>query len=189
MLTKVKNTFLHQLKPFGIQVLMEVIFKQKKEPLRIEILVSHLRGEQDRTDSWTKNDTRMSGWCLWLWVLKGRCYVLIQYLTCSLQKACLGSPVTSFKDNQILYLVDCILTFIIKSLKEDIIMNGFCLIRGSSRRNIVTIFSPFFKFYLFIHETHIQRSRDIGRGRSRLLAGSLIQDSIPGPWDQDLSWR
>ena len=30
------------------------------------------------------------------------------------------------------------------------------------------------------------RSRDIGRERSRLHAGSLMQDSIPGPWDHAL---
>ena len=46
----------------------------------------------------------------------------------------------------------------------------------------------FFKrFYLFIHERHRERGRDIGRGRSRLSSGSLMWDSIPGPWDHDLS--
>ena len=34
-----------------------------------------------------------------------------------------------------------------------------------------------------------ERSRDKGRGRSRLPVGSPIQDSIPGPWDHDLSRR
>ena len=36
----------------------------------------------------------------------------------------------------------------------------------------------FFKdfIYLFIHERHTERGRDIGRGRSRLLAGSPMQD-------------
>ena len=34
-----------------------------------------------------------------------------------------------------------------------------------------------------------KRGRDIGRGRSRLPVGSLMQDSIPGPWDHDLSQR
>ena len=29
-------------------------------------------------------------------------------------------------------------------------------------------------FYLFIHERHRERGRDIGRERSRLLAGSLM---------------
>ena len=31
-----------------------------------------------------------------------------------------------------------------------------------------------------------QRGRGIGRGRSRLPAGSLMRDSIPGPWDPNL---
>ena len=38
----------------------------------------------------------------------------------------------------------------------------------------------FFKI-LFIHERHTQRGRDIDRGRSRLLTGNLMWDSIPGP--------
>ena len=32
-----------------------------------------------------------------------------------------------------------------------------------------------------------ERGRDAGRGRSRLHAGSPVQDSIPGPWDHALS--
>ena len=47
----------------------------------------------------------------------------------------------------------------------------------------------FLGFYLFIHERHTERSRDIGRGRSRLSMGSPMQDSIPGLWDHDLSGR
>ena len=34
-----------------------------------------------------------------------------------------------------------------------------------------------------------ERDRDIGRGRGRLPAGSLMQDWIPGPQDHDLSQR
>ena len=34
-----------------------------------------------------------------------------------------------------------------------------------------------------------ERDRDIGRGRSRLSVGILMWDSIPGPWDHDLSQR
>ena len=37
---------------------------------------------------------------------------------------------------------------------------------------------PFFKKILFIHESHGERGRDIGRGRSRLMAGSPMQDLI-----------
>ena len=33
--------------------------------------------------------------------------------------------------------------------------------------------------YLFIHEIHTERGRDTGRERSRLLAGSPMQDSKP----------
>ena len=36
------------------------------------------------------------------------------------------------------------------------------------------------RFYLFIHERHRERGRDIGRGRSRLPMGSPVQNSIPG---------
>ena len=42
---------------------------------------------------------------------------------------------------------------------------------------------------LFIHERHRERGRDTGRGRSRFPRGSLLWDSIPGPWDHDLSQR
>ena len=38
----------------------------------------------------------------------------------------------------------------------------------------------FLKIYLFMIDS-TERGRDIGRGRSRLLAGSPIQDSIPNP--------
>ena len=41
----------------------------------------------------------------------------------------------------------------------------------------------FLRFYLFIYERHRERGRDIGRGRSRLHAGSPMRDSIPGPRD------
>ena len=45
----------------------------------------------------------------------------------------------------------------------------------------------FLRFYLFIR--HTEREADIGRGRSRFLAGSPMRDSIPRPWDHDLSQR
>ena len=34
-----------------------------------------------------------------------------------------------------------------------------------------------------MRDTHRERQRDIGRGRSRLLKGSGMWDSIPGPQD------
>ena len=47
----------------------------------------------------------------------------------------------------------------------------------------------FKKSYLFIYSLKTERSRDIGRGRSRLPAGSPMQDSIPEPWAHALSQR
>ena len=46
----------------------------------------------------------------------------------------------------------------------------------------------FFKV-LFIHERHTETGRDIGRGRSKLPEESQLGDSIPGPWDHNLSQR
>ena len=34
---------------------------------------------------------------------------------------------------------------------------------------------------LFIHDRHTERGRDTGRGKSRLLTRSPVQDSTPGP--------
>ena len=45
----------------------------------------------------------------------------------------------------------------------------------------------FLRFYLLIHESRRERGRDTGKGRSRLSAGSPMQDSIPGPRDDALS--
>ena len=44
----------------------------------------------------------------------------------------------------------------------------------------------FLRFYLFIHERHRDRGRDTGRGKSRVPVESLMQDSLPGPWNHDL---
>ena len=41
--------------------------------------------------------------------------------------------------------------------------------------------------YIYMEEAYIWRGRDIGRGRSRLPAGSLMQNLIPGPWDHALA--
>ena len=40
-----------------------------------------------------------------------------------------------------------------------------------------------------MRDTHRERGRDTDRGRSRLPAGNLMWDSIPGPCDHDLSRR
>ena len=42
---------------------------------------------------------------------------------------------------------------------------------------------------LLIYLRDVERGRDTGRGRSRLLTGSPMWVWIPGPWDHDLSWR
>ena len=40
-----------------------------------------------------------------------------------------------------------------------------------------------------MRDTERKSGRDTGRGRSRLHAGSSMQDSIPGPWGHALSRR
>ena len=49
----------------------------------------------------------------------------------------------------------------------------------------IQIFSLVFFFkdfiYLFMRDIEKERGRDIGRGRSRLLSGSPMWDSIPDP--------
>ena len=63
----------------------------------------------------------------------------------------------------------------------------FCFWESQSRDDLC---SPFFFKILFIYSWETQRKdRDIGRGRSRLLTGSLMWDSILGPRDHDLSQR
>ena len=37
-----------------------------------------------------------------------------------------------------------------------------------------------------MRDTHTERGRDTGRGRSGLHAGSSMQDLIPGPQDHEL---
>ena len=53
-------------------------------------------------------------------------------------------------------------------------------------RLLISFFFKDFFFNLFIHERQRERSRDIGRERSRLHAWSPMWDSIPWPWD--LTW-
>ena len=55
---------------------------------------------------------------------------------------------------------------------------------------LVTVCLVFFlRFYLFIHDRLRERSRDTGRGRSRLPAGSWMWDSIPEFQDHALGRR
>ena len=57
----------------------------------------------------------------------------------------------------------------------------------AGRRYIYNFFKDF--IYLFIHEKHRERGRDIGRGRSRLPTESLIWDWMQGPQVHNLSQR
>ena len=64
------------------------------------------------------------------------------------------------------------------------------LLRVSIWNNLFLFFNYFKDFiYLLIHERHTERGRDVGRGRRRLPARSLMQDLIPGPQNHDLSQR
>ena len=53
----------------------------------------------------------------------------------------------------------------------------------------VFLFCFVLRFYLFIHERHTKRGKDIGRGISRVPIANLMRDSIPGPRHHDLSQR
>ena len=53
------------------------------------------------------------------------------------------------------------------------------MLKTQGKNNI--FLSLFKRYYLFIHERHRERGRDTGRGRTRLPAGNLMQDWIPGP--------
>ena len=59
-------------------------------------------------------------------------------------------------------------------------------VHNPSKEDNISLFILFY-FILFIHKRQRERGRDTGRGRSRLPAGSPMQDSIPGPRDHDLS--
>ena len=59
----------------------------------------------------------------------------------------------------------------------------------SQKKSLNQFLSFFKRFYLFIHERHTERGRDIGRGRSRLHTGSQMWDSILGFRDHALSQR
>ena len=47
----------------------------------------------------------------------------------------------------------------------------------------------FFKYFIYLFMRDTERGKDTGRGRSRLLVGSPMRDSIPGLQDQALSQR
>ena len=58
---------------------------------------------------------------------------------------------------------------------------------GHSNRCVyLTVLFFFLRFYLFMIHTEREKGRDAGRGRSRLHAGSLMWDLIPGLQDHAL---
>ena len=67
------------------------------------------------------------------------------------------------------------------------IENG--IMGGKRVREIQELSAFFFKdfIYLFMRDTERERGRDTGRGRSRLHAGSPMQDSLLGLQDHALS--
>ena len=62
------------------------------------------------------------------------------------------------------------------------------MVLGDALDNHLDMFL-FFKIYFYLFMRGTERDRDIGRRRSRLPVGSLMQDSIPGLWDHNLSQR
>ena len=107
-----------------------------------------------------------------------------------------------------LYLLFCRNWFVTLSvlLQEELLFkerSSWCVSRGGEFRvflhhhvgleflnSIFIYFLLFLKIsYLFIDERHRERGRDIGRGRRRLLEGSLMGDSILGPRDHAPSQR
>ena len=70
-----------------------------------------------------------------------------------------------------------------KSVKfAEIFRNSF--VRNLSRKSQCVFF--FFKDFIYLFMRDTERGRDTGRGRNWLPAGSLMQDSIPGPQDDTL---
>ena len=54
---------------------------------------------------------------------------------------------------------------------------------------VLFYFFYFFKDFIYLLMRDTERGRDIGRGRSKLLMGNPMWDSIPGPQDHNLSQR
>ena len=73
--------------------------------------------------------------------------------------------------------------------KNKSFVEKFNTINTISRLHSTHFIYLFLKFCLFIHETHTERGRDIGKGRSRPPTGNLMGNSIPGPQDHDMSQR
>ena len=57
-----------------------------------------------------------------------------------------------------------------------------------THRSQTSVFKKYF-IYLFMRDAERGKGKHTDRGRSRLHAGSLMWDSIPGLWDHILGWR
>ena len=88
-----------------------------------------------------------------------------------------------------LWTRDRCLLFLMLSLQKERFL--FCTFpHVLENRHVCPLFFLKKRFYLFIHERHKDRGRDIGRVRSKLPCGDaclLMWDFIPGPRDHDLS--
>ena len=72
--------------------------------------------------------------------------------------------------------------------KIFILMKDTCLPYCQNQHFRIVCFIFFLRFYLFIHQRHIEKGRDIGRGGGRLPVG-LDAGLDPWTWDHTLSWR
>ena len=87
-----------------------------------------------------------------------------------------------------IYFCDTLLCYIVFIWKPNHIPNSFSWFFDSLLLTSLLPPPPFFKIS-FIYSWETEKGRDIGRGRSRLHAGSRLQDLIPGLWDHALSQR
>ena len=65
------------------------------------------------------------------------------------------------------------------------VRNIYFILKYKQKEGILGVFLKI----LFIYSSETHRGSDIGRGKSRLHAGSLMWVSVPGPQDHDLSRR
>ena len=109
-------------------------------------------------------------------LLSGACFSLHRPHTCALS----FYQINKQQINHITYkYFVCLFGFLLYDIRSV----------GSIHLCVSTLFFFFFflRFYLFMRDT--ERGRDTGRGRSRLHAGSLMWDSIPGLQDHALGQR
>ena len=87
-----------------------------------------------------------------------------------------------------LSLFKLITNFKSEELKNPKVINKRDIYFKSTFIGITKVFF-FLRFYLFIHEGHREKGRDIGKGRSRFPVGGPMLASIPVLQDRALSQR